>query len=119
MTQAWAVDIPKWVLQMLNNLHEIDKKLVLHGDSGNARRNVEKIRDTFSEGFGLFYEDPLGQEFKETRTDLDATISGSETECLVVVEVIKPIIRYGEVAFSRVVQKGVVVVEASIRSGEK
>ena len=57
-------------------------------------------------------EDPMGQEFKETRTDLDATISGRGTENLIVVEVIKPIVRVGEAAFSKVVQKGIVVVES-------
>lgn len=111
MAQAFAMEIPKWILVTLNNLYEIEKKLALHGDAGNAIRNVEKMKDMFTE-MGVFYEDPMGQEFRETRTDLDATISGSGTENLVVVEVIKPIIRGGEAAFSKVVQKGIVVVES-------
>ena len=65
----------------------------------------------------------MGQPFKETRTDLEATISGSGTDNLVVVEVIKPIIRSlirdnsGEMSakdtaqFSQVIQKGIVIVE--------
>lgn len=111
MAQAFAMEIPKWILVTLNNLYEVEKKLALHGDTGNATRNVEKMKDVFAE-MGVFYEDPMGQEFRETRTDLDATISGSGTENLVVVEVIKPIIRGGEAAFSKVVQKGIVVVES-------
>lgn len=112
------MEIPKWIFGTLNNLYEIEKKLALHGDVGNASRNVEKMKDVFAE-MGVFYEDPMGQEFKETRTDLEATISGSGTEKLVVVEVIKPIIRAGDAAFSKVVQKGIVVVESKKGDKEK
>jgi len=118
MAQAFLIEIPKWILNTLNNVYEVEKKLALHGDSGNATRNIIKIKDSFAE-MGVFYEDPMGQDFKETRTDLDATISGSETENLVVVEVIKPIIRAGEMSFSRVVQKGIVVVESRERGNDK
>jgi len=73
------------------------------------------MKDAFAE-FGLAYEEPMNQPFNETRTDLEATISGAGTEHLVVVEVIKPIIRVvlGEGAgeFSKVVQNGIVVVES-------
>ena len=68
----------------------------------------------------MSYEDPMGQPFKETRTDLDATISGSGTENLVVVEVIKPIIRIllrkESVELKKVVQKGIVIVESQKES---
>ncbi len=60
----------------------------------------------------FFYEDPTGEDFQETRTDLQATISGKGTEDLKVIEVVKPIIRHGRRELSRVVQKGIVVVEA-------
>jgi hypothetical protein len=79
------------------------------------------MKDAFEE-LGLFYEDPMGQSYKETRTDLEATISGQGTENLEVVEVIKPIIRVsrlvnsqetgGARALSRIAQKGIVVVES-------
>ena len=112
MAYTPALDVPKWALLLLNNVYEIERKLSLHGDPGNAKRNIEKIKDAlFAER--LFYEDPLGQAFKETRTDLEATISGESVENLVVVEVIKPIIRWGGQELSRVVQKGIVVVQAS------
>ena len=105
-------DIPKWLMTVMNNLYEIERKLSAHGDLGNAARNVERIKEAIAvEGLFLFYEDPLGQPFKETRTDLEASISGTTTENLVVAEVIKPIIRCGRRELSRVVQKGIVVVE--------
>lgn len=105
------MEVPKWVFQVLNNLCDIERKLSIHGDAGNAKRNVDRIKETL-EGEKLFYEDPMGQVFSETRTDLEASITGASTENLYVVEVIKPIIRIGDKQFSRVVQKGIVVVES-------
>jgi hypothetical protein len=123
------LQIPKSILTAVNQLYELEQKLKRHGDPNNLLRNVIKMKDAFAEEglpmgdvggafvrIGLAYEDPMGQPFKETRTDLDATISGVGTENLVVVEVVKPIIRavlrdsVGE--FARVVQKGVVIVES-------
>lgn len=123
------LQIPKSILTAVNQLYELEQKLKRHGDPNNLLRNVTKMKDAFGEEglpmgdmggtyvrIGLIYEDPMGQSFKETRTDLDATISGAGTENLVVVEVVKPIIRAvlrdsaGE--FARVVQKGVVIVES-------
>lgn len=111
MTRMPTVEAPKWALNLLNNLYEIEKKLSLHGDASNALRNVGKIKEALQDQ-GLTYEDPMGQRFSETRTDLEATISGTGTDNLVVVEVIKPIVRVEQSGFSRVVQKGIVVVES-------
>jgi hypothetical protein len=128
--------IPKSINIVINQLYELEQKLKKHGDPNNLQRNVTKMKDAFAEeglplgdGSGqlhicLSYEDPMGQPFKETRTDLDATISGSGTDNLVVVEVIKPIIRsdlrvsVGDLSekdkaqFMQVIQKGIVVVES-------
>ncbi|MBV5309823.1 MAG: hypothetical protein JZU59_10575 [Chromatium okenii] len=106
-----TIDVPKWVLALLNNIYDLECKIHTHGDLCNASRNLTKMKDALA-GEGLFYEDPMGQCFKETRTDLDASISGIGTENLVVIEVIKPIIRHGTPEFSRVVQKGIVLVKS-------
>ena len=116
MHPSGAIEIPKFVLQVLNNLCDIDRKLSIHGDPGNAKRNVERIKETI-EDIKVFYEDPMGQSFSETRTDLEATITGEGSDNLKVVEVIKPIIRVGDRKFSRVVQKGIVIVQSE--TGEK
>ncbi len=97
--------------KVLNNLCDIERKLLIHGDPGNARRNVDRIKETF-EAANIFYEDPMGESFTETRTDLEASITGVDTENLRVVEVIKPIVRCGDKNYSRVIQKGIVVVES-------
>jgi len=123
------IQTPKSILIVLNQIYELEQKIKKHGDPANLSRNVGKMKDAFAEDgllvpdsmggqvlLGFVYEDPMGQAFKETRTDLDARISGSGTENLVVVEVIKPIIRYiandAHGKFSVVVQKGIVVVES-------
>jgi hypothetical protein len=109
------VQVSKSLLVALNQLYEIEQKINRAGDSLNLLRNVGKMKDAFAD-YGLQYEDPMGQQFRETRTDLEATISGAQTDNLVVVEVIKPIIRavFREAGseFSRVIQKGIVVVES-------
>lgn len=102
-------EMPKWILSVMNNLSEIERKLAINGDAGNAKRNIERIKEAF-EGEKIFYEDPMGQKFSETRTDLEAMITGEGTDNLVVIEVVKPIVRFGDKNFSKVVQKGIVVV---------
>ncbi len=110
-------ELQKWVQQVLNNLYEIENKLKRIEDPGNALRNVVRMKEALASAH-VFYEDPFGQSFVETRTDLEVTISGTETENLRVVEVIKPIIRYGDASYSRVVQKGIVIVQAIHDEGE-
>ncbi|MBN3801955.1 hypothetical protein GXB81_02635 [Paraburkholderia sp. Ac-20336] len=116
MSTPAPVDVPKSILNTLNHLYEIERKLALHGDPANIQRNVERIKDSYADQ-NLFYEDPMGQPFSETRTDLEASISGDAAENLVVTEVVKPVIRFGTREYSRVVQKGIVVVTAQ-RQGE-
>ena len=121
--------IPKSVLIVLNQIYQVEKKLTKLPEASDLRRNIERMKDAFAEDglpvfdgggrpcfLGLTYEDPMGEAFKETRTDLEATIAGTSTENLVVVEVIKPIIRAtlkgGEAGSSQIVQKGIVIVES-------
>jgi len=112
MAQHATLSSHTWLLKVMNNLYEIDRKLALHGDGGHVMRNVEKIKDALSDhiSYEIFYEDPMGQKFKETRSDLDVTITGNSSEDLYVVEVIKPIIRIASSDHRQVIQKGSVVV---------
>ena len=113
MNQPVVIEIPRFVLQTLNQLYDIERKVALHGDTGGVSRNIERIKDAFSTE-KLFYEDPMGQEFSETRADLEASIAGEGVDHLVVTEVIKPVIRYGDSSYSRVVQKGIVIVRSKV-----
>lgn len=107
-----SIDVPKWVLSVLNNLYEASAKLSIHGDNARIERNIDRILESFSTELNLVIDDPLGQKYDETRTDLDATITGDSTDDLVVTEVIKPVIRASVGAVSKVVQKGIVIVES-------
>ena len=112
MMQPGFSDTDKRLFLIINNLFEIERKAIMNGDTANMVRNIERMKDAFAE-LKFFYEDPMGQPFKDTRTDLEASISGSSTENLIVVEVIKPVIRVGEQGRSLVVQKGIVVVKSA------
>jgi hypothetical protein len=107
-----VIEVPKWALTAMNNLSEMERKISISGDPSNLKRNIERIRDALEGEVRIFFEDPMGQPFNETRTDLDATITGTGTDDLVVVEVLKPIVRVGTREYSRVVQKGIVFVES-------
>lgn len=116
MNSPVRLECPKYLLQTLNQVYDMERKLSLHGDSANLLRNVERIKDAFASQ-ELFYEDPMGQPFSETRTDLEASIAGAGADDLVVTEVIKPIIRAGKQAYSVVVQRGIVVVKTRSADG--
>ena len=105
-------DDEEWVGKLLNSLYHVERALT--GDPASAKRYkryVERMKNTIREQ-GWFFEDPDGQRFSETRSDLEASIVGGSVDDLVVVDVIKPIIRRGDEKESQVVQRGVVVVQA-------
>lgn len=113
--EAIKVEVPKFLIVVCNQLYEIERRLKKVDVDTGIQRNLSKIKDALDE-VKIFYEDPIGQKYNETRSDLEATISGERTEGLVVIEVIKPIIKYRLSSidgkeFSHIVQKGVVIVE--------
>ena len=125
MAQKPSIEIHKPFLTLLNHLYEIECKTSGLEDFKKISRNIERMKNVFRSEInatgpdtGLYYEDPMGQSCDETRNDLDASISGESTEDLIVVDVIKPIIRYGSNRNSIVVQKGVVVVESNTKREE-
>ena len=126
---------------ILDQIFEIERKLEGIKEPNSISRNVENIKDFFERIYGtpsepdvgLFYHDPIGDDYNETRTDLVASIAGESADNLVVTEVIKPIIRkvvskeeantvivdkkklprsLEDFTLSRCVRKGVVVVES-------
>jgi len=117
--QATTSEQLKPFLSALCQLYELNRKVQKRGEFSSLERNIEKMKAAFEE-MGYRIEDPQGQSYNETRVDLEASIAGSSTEDLVVTEVIKPIIRYvmrdsgGE--YTKVIQRGVVVVETRIKN---
>ncbi len=117
MQQFKLPENQKILLDMLNQIFEIEKKLERIEESNSIGRNLNKLKELFEteiyqQGSGLTYYNPIGEPYSETRTDCDASIAGESTENLVITDVIKPIIRFKQGGFNHIVQKAVVIVQS-------
>ena len=107
-------------INLLDQVFEIERKLEGIKEAKSVSRNISRIKDIFQHicatpsesDVGLMYHNPVGEDYDETRLDLEASIAGESAESLVVTEVIKPIIRYRGHGITRIVRKGVVVVQS-------
>jgi hypothetical protein len=96
----------KPIINIINQVYEIEKKTQ---DHPSVQRNLERIRSEL-QALGYSYHSPLHEKYASTRTDCEATISGSPHEQMRITEVIKPIIRNEEGGQTRIIQKAIVVV---------
>lgn len=111
-----TIKYPKHFLVILNQVFEVESKLRKIQEINSIQRNVDRLKDFFAtealtDGQGLVYHNPIGENYDETRTDCEASISGSTHENLEIIEVLKPIIywKYGDRKI--VIQKAVVIVQ--------
>lgn len=113
--QAW--------LDFMNQIFEIEKKSANLKEENSIQRNLNKMKGILEEEFfkgsptiGLTYHNPLGESYSDTRTDCEATISGTGVENLEIIEVVKPIIFYAyhenERVIKVIVQPAVVIVQS-------
>ncbi|MEM7103774.1 MAG: hypothetical protein AAF502_11620 [Bacteroidota bacterium] len=102
---------PRQILNIINQVFDLEKKIKKHPDSRSFERNLRRINDQFEE-LGLSTHNPLGELYQETRTDCEASISGELKDKLIITEVIKPIIIAKDGGFNHIVQKAVVIVES-------
>lgn len=102
----------KNVVRVLNQIFEIENKANKIKEQNSIDRNINKLRIFFEEEYGLIMENPLGEKYSQTRTDLEASIVGEINECdeLYVNEVIKPIIRLKQNEITQIIQQAVVIV---------
>jgi hypothetical protein len=111
------ITMPKTYIDLLDQVFEIEKKLESISEANSIGRNINRIKEYFENltpDCGLLYQNPLGEKFNETRTDLEASIAGSSTDNLVITEVIKPIIRLRtNSGATTIVRKGLVIVESN------
>ena len=113
-------------LNLLDQVFEIERKLEVIKETNSINRNISKIKDIFENIYatpsqpncGLFYHNPMGDDYDETKTDLEASIAGKSTENLAITEVIKPIIRCRINEQTVLARKGVVVVESKTNEKE-
>lgn len=115
-----TIKIPKPYLFILNQLFEIEQKAAKLKDQNSIQRNIDKLKYYFEteallDEQGLLYHNPIGESYNVTRTDCEATISGSGHENLEIIEVLKPIIyiKYGNTKM--IVQKAIVIVQEKIK----
>lgn len=94
----------KPIVEIINQLTLLEDKV---GQTEEHARSFNRIKQALSE-MGYTYNNPLNEVYKETRTDLEATIVGDNTSNLVVTKVIKPII----VKDAQIIQRAVVIVES-------
>ncbi len=99
------------LLPIVNQLFDLERKLDRLPDGKPLNRNLRRMRESL-EDLGISYHNPLGESFDETRTDCEASITGTQTENLVITEVIKPIVHLKEEGYLQLIQNGVVIVSA-------
>jgi hypothetical protein len=115
--------VPQVYLDFMNQIFEIEKKANNLKEDNSIQRNLNKIKGILEEEFfkgtsaiGFTYHNPLGESYSETRTDCEATISGTGVDNLEIIEVIKPIIFYSyqedEKVKKVIVQAAVVIVQS-------
>jgi hypothetical protein len=118
-----TVKVPQAYLDFMNQIFEIEKKSSNLKEENSIQRNLNKMKGILEEEFfkgsttiGLTYHNPLGESYSDTRTDCEATISGTGVENLEIIEVIKPIIFYAyqenEKIIKVIVQPAVVIVQS-------
>ncbi len=93
----------KQLYEIINQLSALEAKLNKQED---YQRYFIRCKQSFEE-IGITYYAPINEKFDETRTDVEATISGLETKNMLITQVIKPII----VQDGAIVQRGIVIVE--------
>jgi hypothetical protein len=97
-----------WI-KMANLVFELEKKLSAGQPSTGIIRNIDRMKTVLEEA-GLLLLNPLGESYNEARTDLEASITGTATGKLFVLDVIKPIVYTQQEGARLLLQKGVVIV---------
>ena len=98
------------IIGIINQIFDMEKKLERIPEAKSLQRNIRRIKSQL-EAMDIEYHNPLGERYDETRTDCEATISGSSNRNLVITEVIKPLVTTKMGNFQQIIQKAVVIVE--------
>lgn len=95
--------------KMANQIFELDKKVLSKEENTSLQRIYDKMKQIVEEA-GVFIYNPKGEKYSETRTDVEANISGNSIDNLIITDVIKPILYTEEAGKKMMLQKGVVIV---------
>lgn len=94
----------KPLIEIINQLAVLEDKTL---NNEELTRPFNRIKLALEE-MGYTYSSPVNEPYKETRTDLEATITGDSTTNLTITKVIKPII----IKDGQIIQRAVVIVES-------
>jgi hypothetical protein len=111
------ITISNEVISLINQVFEIEEKQKMIEQKNSIDKNVRNLKELLEEGFfqdfGISYYNPIGEDFKDSRTDCDVVENLSNTfENLVIIQVIKPIIRVKQNDAIRIIQRARVVVQS-------
>lgn len=114
-TQIKLNKVVKNQIFILNQIFEIENKLSKLDISHTISRNIDKLKsfykDSFDDNISFIIENPKGQDYNETRTDVEASIVGDSVDNLVIIDIIKPIIRLKQGHTNQIIQQGIVIVQ--------
>ena len=98
------------IVQVINQLSEINQKLVQDNLLTRYERNLNRLFSIFEEE-GYLCSNPLGEKYNDSRTDCTANVVGKEGKNMIITQVIKPIIYLKKDNEVTLIQKGIVIVE--------
>jgi molecular chaperone GrpE (heat shock protein) len=93
---------------MANQVFELERKLKQKDQSPGIVRIADRMKQVLEEA-GLLVLDPTGEKFSETRTDVEATLTGSNKDNYIITEVLKPAVYQKNGAKLVLLQKAVVL----------
>lgn len=100
----------KQIVQVINQVVEINQKLIQEQIVGKFERNLNRLFSIFEEE-GYICTIPLGEKYNDARTDCTANVVGKEGNNMMITQVIKPIIYQKSNGTITLLQKGIVMVE--------
>ncbi|TWF35832.1 hypothetical protein FHW36_108188 [Chitinophaga polysaccharea] len=101
-------------IRIINQVFELDKKTAAKPELASLQRNIDRIKQHFEEA-GYTILNPLGEPYRETRVDYEASITGDLSDNMEIVNVIKPVVYYTADGHKSILQKGVVMPQQNKR----
>ncbi len=97
-------------VQVINQLFEMQYKLKEMGKAHNFERNFNRLFAIFEEA-GFVVQDPTNEIYTDSRTDCEASISGTVSSKMRIIKTLKPVIYKKTDSTVQLVQKAIVIVE--------
>ncbi|MBN9297286.1 MAG: hypothetical protein J0I41_09750 [Filimonas sp.] len=95
-------------LKMANLVFDLNKKIAR--DNNTQVERIKTKMEQVLEEAGFFLYNPTGEKYAETRTDVEANISGEVSADMYITDVIKPVVYTEENGMKILLQKGIVIV---------